>query len=436
VAVVTITPSSITVIVGGTGTLAAQAISAAGTTITGKTATWTSSNPTIATVADGVVTGVAPGIALITATIDGKNAVVAATVTAPPPSQATFASIVPGGSHTCALNAAGKAYCWGFNLYGQLGVGSQDQQAKPVAVSGSIAFASISAGADHTCGVALSPKGSAYCWGENAHGELGDGTTTERHTPVLVSGGINFFSVSAGGNFSCGVAVDGSAWCWGAAGSLGDSAYKQSSVPVRVARLHLFASVSAGLQHACGLATDGTGYCWGGGQFLGDGIQSDTSHSTPVALAGNVKFKILQTSWSGGCGLTQSDQAYCWGQLPRTTIAVTPTLLPGGLTFASLGVGTTANHGCGVTAARVAYCWGSDSNGQTGDGPPAGLNRDVPVAVAGGIAFTSIWGGGAHTCGLAASGAAYCWGTNGNGQIGAPPPVGASYFTPTAVVSP
>jgi alpha-tubulin suppressor-like RCC1 family protein len=153
-------------------------------------------------------------------------------------------------------------------------------------------------------------------------------------------------------------------------------------------------------------------------------------------LAGNVKFRILQTSWAGGCALTQSDQAYCWGQLPRTVFAVTPALLPGGLTFTSLGVGTTASHGCGITAAHVAYCWGSDSNGQTGDGPPAGTNRDVPVAVVGGIAFASIGGGGAHTCGLTASGAAYCWGTNGNGQIGAGPPVGASYFTPTPVASP
>lgn len=115
---------------------------------------------------------------------------------------------------------------------------------------------------------------------------------------------------------------------------------------------------------------------------------------------------------------------------------MTPAPLAGGLVFTSLGVGTTADHGCGITAAHAAYCWGSDSNGQAGDGPPAGANRDSPVAVAGGIAFTRILGGGAHTCELTAVGAAYCWGTNGNGQIGTGPPAGASYFTPTAAVSP
>jgi alpha-tubulin suppressor-like RCC1 family protein len=436
VAVVSIDPTSLTLTVGGTGTLTAKAVSATGATIAGKTAAWSTSNPSVATVDAGVVTGVAPGVALITATIDTRNAVVSVTVNAPPPSQAVFASIVPGGSHTCALDRAGKAYCWGYNLYGQLGIGSQDQQLKPLAVAGGIAFASISAGADHTCGVALSPIGAAYCWGENFHGELGDGTTTERHAPVLVIGGINFVSVSAGGNFTCGLAVNGGVYCWGAGGALGNGSFAQSSLPVRVASSVTFAAVSAGLEHACALGTDGLGYCWGQGQFLGDGVQSDTAHSTPVPLAGNIKFRVLQPSWNGGCAIGQDDQTYCWGQIPRTTFANSPTLLPGGLTFTSLGVGPTASHGCAITASHAAYCWGVDTNGQTGDGPPAGSNRLSPVAVIGGIAFTSILGGGAHTCGLTATGAAYCWGTNANGQIGAGPPVGASYFAPTPVVSP
>jgi alpha-tubulin suppressor-like RCC1 family protein len=434
VAVVTITPSTLTLIVGSQGTLTAKAITAAGTTVTGKVVTWSSSSASIATVDGGVVTAVGPGVALITATIDTKSAVVSVTVNAAPPSQAVFASIVPGGSHTCALDAKGKAFCWGANLYGQLGIGSQDQQLEPVAVTGGIAFASISAGANHTCGIALSPVGAAYCWGENFHGEIGDGTTTERHAPVLVTGGIDFVSFCAGNNFTCGVAVNGNAYCWGAGGALGDSSYAQATAPARVAGAVSFASVSAGLEHACGLGTDGFGYCWGQGQFLGDGVASDSAHGTPVRVAGGIKFRILQTNWDGACAIGQDDQTYCWGGIPKS--AITPTLLAGGRVFTVLGVGPTASHGCGITAAHAAYCWGSDSNGQTGDGPPAGANRDAPVAVVGGIAFTSILGGGAHTCGLTASGAAYCWGSNSNGQIGAGPPVASSYFAPTPVVSP
>jgi len=212
VAVVTITPSTLSLSVGATGTLAAQAISSTGAKVAGKPVSWSSSNTTIATVAAGVVTGVGPGVALITATIDSKSAVVSVTVAAPAPSQAIFASIAPGGSHTCALTAAGLAYCWGDNLNGQLGNGTQNQAPKPTAVSLAIAFASISSGDNHSCGVALSPKGAAYCWGQNFLGQIGDGSKTDRFTPVLVSGGINFFSVSAGNGFSCGLAVDGSAY--------------------------------------------------------------------------------------------------------------------------------------------------------------------------------------------------------------------------------
>jgi alpha-tubulin suppressor-like RCC1 family protein len=434
VAVVTITPPTLTLAVGATGTLAAQAISASGVAVTGKSVAWASSNTSIATVAAGVVTGVGAGVALITATIDSKSAVVSVTITAPVSPQATFASIAPGGSHTCALNAAGLAFCWGDNLYGQLGNGSQTHALKPTAVSLGIAFASISSGDNHTCGVALSPKGAAYCWGQNSAGQLGDGSKTDRYTPTLVSGGINFFSVSAGNGFTCGLAVDGNAYCWGpSSAELGTGSYQQTSVPVRVASSVPFASIGTGLQHACGLGTDGLAYCWGNGGFLGNGVVSDTAHSRPVAVTGNIKFREFRTTYTGGCGIAQNDQTYCWGGVLGGSV-VSPTVVPGGLTFSSLGSGPTANHACGITATRVAYCWGIDTYGQLGDNTSAPI-RTSPVAVLGGIAFASIAGGASHSCGLTATGAAYCWGNNDFFQLGIAQSLG-NHYTPTPVLSP
>jgi len=205
-------------------------------------------------------------------------------------------------------------------------------------------------------------------------------------------------------------------------------------VPVRVASAVTFASVSAGLAHACGLGTDGFAYCWGDGQYLGNGVASDTAHSRPVAVAGGIKFREFHATYTGGCGISQTDQTYCWGGVlgPPNTIA--PTLLTGGLTFSSLGTGSTANHACGVTAARAAYCWGVDAKGQLGDNTST-PTRSAPVAVLGGIAFASIGGGGSHTCGLTASGAAYCWGDNTYNQLGVAQSLG-NHYTPTAVLSP
>jgi len=95
-----------------------------------------------------------------------------------------LASLSAGGGHACGLTAAGEAYCWGFNGHGQLGDGSTETRAAATAVAGGLTFAQISAtGWLHTCGVTTT--GEAYCWGNNADGQLGDGTTTSRHVPTL-----------------------------------------------------------------------------------------------------------------------------------------------------------------------------------------------------------------------------------------------------------
>jgi len=85
--------------------------------------------------------------------------------------------------HTCGITAAG-AYCWGWNLKGQLGDGTTIQRSTPVPVAGGMSFTSVGAGGFHSCG--LTAAGAAYCWGGNSRGQLGDGTTDDRPTPTRV----------------------------------------------------------------------------------------------------------------------------------------------------------------------------------------------------------------------------------------------------------
>lgn len=441
VALVTITPLTLTVQVGTTGALIAQAFSASGAPITGKTATWTSSNGAVATVSGGIVTGVGAGNATITATIDGKSAVASVTVTAIPPGQATFASIAPGGAHTCALTSTGQAYCWGHNLYGELGDGTQVPKSRPVAVSGGILFANISAGNFYTCGVALSPQGAVYCWGQNNNGQLGDGSTAMRLTPTLARTGPSFVSVSAGAAITCGLATTGIAYCWGTASFLGNGTTSGSTTPTAVANPSAsnpltYESVNVGQTHACGFTSQHQAYCWGSGSngVLGDADPQDTTVLVPVAVNTTVAFRASSAAYNGGCGIGTNNTTYCWGlQLPPgASPARVPTALAGSVVFSSLGLGPTGGHGCALTATGAAYCWGSNSNGQIGDNGPT-APRTTPALVSGGLTWKSIMAGGAHTCGLTTTGAAYCWGSNSDGQLGNS---NQTAFTPSAVLTP
>jgi len=334
----------------------------------------------------------------------------------------TAVRVSAGGDHTCAIASGGVTYCWGRNLSGQVGDSTMaSPRVSPVPVHSSLTFETLAAGYDNTCGIIAG--GTAYCWGGNLGGRLGDSTDTIRVTPTPVHGGIAFVTVKSAFFHTCGLAISGAAYCWGYAnvGQLGDSNLTPHTAmtPAPVAGGITFTSVSTMNFHACGVTVAGAAECWGDNQSgeIGDSTVQYAASPTPVM--GGLTFATISAGFGHSCGVTPSGVAYCWGhnaygQLGDGTYETRKTPVVVGPNFSAIFAGGT--HTCGLTPAGLLYCWGLNQEGQLGDGTFIG--HSTPVPVAGGLHFSDVSVGFGHTCGVTTTGLVYCWGMNGNGQLG------------------
>ena len=362
-------------------------------------------------------------------------------VVVPPPVDAAFASVSAGLLHTCGVTVTNHMYCWGWNRDGEIGDGSTTDRVYAMAVSNVLTFSTIGAGGGHSC--AATPAGFPYCWGLNLTGQVGDGSTTSRSIPVGVAGALSLFRVATGGTFTCGLGTADSAaycWGWGPYGQLGSPPTETcptstgsepcTSMPLAVLGGLRFISVSAGARHTCAVAADSTAYCWGGNDAGQLGNGSGSNAAQPVAVMGNSKFVAVTVGFSHSCGWTKTGDAYCWGDnawgqigAPTLPSSPVPVLVTGGVIFLSVSAG--AEHTCGIGTGNTAWCWGQNVSSQLGAESfdicvtqttgPCNLR---PLAVTTNQVFASISGGGQHSCAVTTGGRAYCWGNNGNGQLG------------------
>ena len=350
-------------------------------------------------------------------------------------------SVSVGAGFACAL-ASGSVFCWGQGSSGQLGNSTTLTSYIPVAVTTSGVLSgktvtSISAGESHVCLIASS---QVFCWGFNGQGQLGNATNVAASSPVAVDtsgvlAGKTVSSISSGSYFSCAIASN-SALCWGSgtSGELGIGISASSNVPMSVLSTgalqgKLFTQIDAGQNHACAIAS-GAAYCWGYNAYGQLGNNTNNMSTTPVAvtatgaLAGKVLTSI-SAGWYSSCVIA-SGAAYCWGNNEQlgdgsrassyVPVLVDPTLVKIGSTY-EVTVG--GNHVCALTAG-VANCWGQNSEGQLGNSSFTNSNIPTSVVTKGvfdGKSITAISTGLQSSC-VIASGAAYCWGSGGSGQLG------------------
>ncbi len=218
-----------------------------------------------------------------------------------------------GRNHNCVVQQAGTLRCWGSNFDGKLGNGSTSQPAFPVAVTGIANAVDVVAAENHTC--ALLGDATVKCWGSNALGQLGTGTAIPNSTtPVAVAGLSGVDALSAGGFHTCALLGDATVKCWGsnASGELGNGTTTDSNSPVSATATGV-AGVRCGGAHTCALYEDGTLGCWGSNEYgqLGDG-SSDPLSTSSRSVAGLAGASVFGTGFSHNCAV-DGGRLFCWG---------------------------------------------------------------------------------------------------------------------------
>lgn len=355
----------------------------------------------------------------------------------PVPGLAGTVRIAAGGDSSCALSSAGVVSCWGRNDYGQLGDGTTTSRGEAQSIAGLTATA-IGLGDIHAC--ALDGNGAYQCWGSDYSGELGDGTTGFQVQPNPPSPQHGLIGIDGGISYTCSVDDQGVASCWGQTydGEIGDF-FGRAEIALAPVTMHVggpVAAVSTGDRTACALRRDGEVVCWGYGAQgqIGDG-RSDVALPAQVPLT---DVRSISAGEHGTCALhgpVATETVSCWGDNRSSVAGETgdlslvpvPIMAPWSGSVVDLKYG--GHHACVRTSGDEIWCWGNDGQGQLGDGT---TNSSSIPRRAGTDTFSALAATHSSTCAIRSSDdVVMCWGSNYYGELGTGTP--GDRWTPTPV---
>jgi len=338
-------------------------------------------------------------------------------------SDADWALVSAGGSHSCALKNDGTLWCWGADVNGQLGDGATANKNTPNQVGADTNWVSVSAGWYHTCATKI--DGTLWCWGYNFFGQLGLGTSgqdTDRNVPTKVGGYPSWVSSLAGWYHSCAIKTDGTLWCWGRNdyGKLGNGSYLKTDNPVQAGTDADWEKVDAGNWHNCAIKIDGTLWCWGGNSSCQLGTGNTDGHTTPFQIGTDQDWDKITAGGFHSCGIKTNGTLWCWGnndygQLGNGTWGREKVPIQvGSASWNSVSAGQ--QHTCGIQSNGSLWCAGRNSVGQLGIGDIG--DRPNFTQVGSDNNWSGISAGANHNCARKTNGTLWCWGTGYNGELG------------------
>ena len=310
-----------------------------------------------------------------------------------------------GGQGSARVGTGGSAWAWGHNDFGQLGDGSTTDSAVPVMVQLPTATTVTEVSAGRFNSLALTSAGRVLAWGENHRGELGDGTKTDSAIPVSVKlpAGVKVIAIATGFGHSLAIAANGHVYAWGRnqRGQLGDGTTTDRHSPVRV---HLPAgtkvtAVAAGAVYSLALTSTGRVLAWGlnhRGQ-LGIGVNTDRHVPVAVKLPRGTRVTGIDAGYSFSLAVTATGHALAWGSGPLGNGKRVGSNLPVRVKLPArtkvTAVAAGAAHGLVLTSASRVYAWGENTFGQLGN--PSTLFAITPLRMhlPAGVKVKAIAGG-------------------------------------------
>ncbi|MFT3866939.1 MAG: HYR domain-containing protein [Nibricoccus sp.] len=339
------------------------------------------------------------------------------------PTTPVTGAIAAGYNHVVTLKSDGTVWTWGENAYGQLGDGTTTSRTTAVQVSGLTDIVAVSAGYYHS--VALKSDGTVWTWGGNGNGQLGNGTTVSRTTPIQIAGLNGIVAVDAGHSYTVSLKDDGTVWAWGdnAFGQLGDGTTTQRTTAVQMSGLNNVVGVVAGNSHTVVLKNDGTVWACGRNLYgeVGDG--SLTQRTTATSVSGLSGVVAIATGSYHSLALKNDGTVLGWGSNSggklgngTWTNQSTPVTMTGMNGAVALAAGM--DHTMVLKNDGTVWACGSNTYGQLGNGNTGGSVTSTIAQVNSITGAVAISANGEYGVALINDGTVSSWGSNIRGQLG------------------